>query len=78
VLLHDSVRFAEAGEKRMLRQRSADVAKRAFPIGLGDPHRSVTCAAVTFQAHFTCVVSRPLTVAYACPFPLIAHPNLTK
>ena len=73
--LSDSQKLAKSG---MLRQRNADVAKRAFPIGLGDPHRSVTCAAVTFQAHFTCVVSRPLTVAYACPFPLIAHPNLTQ
>ena len=47
----------------MFRQPNASVEKRAFHIGLSDPRRSVTCAAVRFQARFTCVVSHPLRVA---------------
>jgi hypothetical protein len=62
----------------MLRQPNAGVEKRAFRLELNDPRRSVTCAAVTLQARFTCSLSRPLTVASAYHFPHYAHPNLTK
>ena len=56
----------------MLRQPNAGVENLAFRIAFSEPRRSVTCAVVRLQARFTASVSRPLTVASAYHFPLIA------